>query len=177
MYIIILLIFIFANFAIKFIYCYLILVFNCLASVDKTRKIAENKYYTSCEGSQLGKSCRTKIPNKQIYSTSDSEEDKEEERKTTNAKETQSRKRKSNRNLFHDSSSDNDDDINNNNNETQEIGRKKLKPNLPQWPNYNENQIDDTFSQSQSALKSTANENNEISDDGKCIVEHIKNLF
>ncbi|GAB1866388.1 hypothetical protein CAJAP_07467 [Camponotus japonicus] len=37
-------------------------------SVEKARKIAEDKNYTSCEESQLGKGFRTKIPNKQIYS-------------------------------------------------------------------------------------------------------------
>lgn len=125
---------------------------NYLATVEKARKVAEDKNYTSCEESQLGKGFRTRIPNKQINSDHDSEEDKEDERKKVKSKVI---KKKSTRNI-HPNSSDSD-----NNNNTQEIEKKK--PELPQWPNTDYQRIDQPELLSQSIL-STSDENN---DDGK----------
>jgi len=126
---------------------------NCLATVEKARKVAEDKNYTSCEESQLGKGFRTRIPNKQINSDHDSEEDKVDERKKVKSKVI---KKKSTRDI-HANSSGSD-----NNNNTQEIEKKK-KPELPQWPNTDYQKIDQPELSSQSIL-STSDENN---DDGK----------
>lgn len=129
---------------------------NCLASVEKARKVAEDKNYTSCDESQLGKGCRNKIP-KQIYSNSD------EENKENKDKKAQKIKRKRNSNCIISDSSDSD----NNNNKTRKSGKKVLE--LPPYPN-----IENQTELLSHVNPSTSNENN---DNGKYIVKTTKKLY
>ncbi|XP_036144337.1 uncharacterized protein LOC114255275 [Monomorium pharaonis] len=131
------------------------------ASLDKARKIADDKNYTSCEESQLGKGCRTKIPNKQIYSDDDSEEDKENEKN----KQVKTKRNKRLNQQIHKDSSGSDNNSNNYNKEG--IG-KKTQLKLPQWPDIN-NQVDEAISLQ---LNESSNENNDDESERDCRRDH-----